>query len=342
MSLTVHPDPQEPAGGFAFLELPGGSLSGESAMVAVQEVFGGRWLMPSGDKARQIGAGNPNWQTTRHEFGPYTVHRHDNADWLRLGPEIVNRIEEYTPLRIAIGGMVFDVTWPDDVPPRAGAAVLGGIQAIGRVRTPEPARQPVPPPSAVPPEPDPPEEPFQELPVEPDVAPISVAHKRPAWLLPLLLVLVLLAALFAAWWLIPDGAPHDPVRADTPETDRCKLTALSGLPGGFAATAQAIRDCGRDVSPDTALRLIEDAAGTGDPEALLLFGTLYDGDELDPRIETLVGLTFADDPAQAAGYYARAAAAGSGPAKDRLSAACARLAGAGATLDKGAHDDFCR
>ena len=32
MSLVVHPDPQEPAGGYAFLELPDGSLSGGTTM----------------------------------------------------------------------------------------------------------------------------------------------------------------------------------------------------------------------------------------------------------------------------------------------------------------------
>lgn len=342
MSRFVHPDPQEPAGGFAFLELPGGALPDAPVGVAVQEVFGDRWLAPTGDVAGRVGIGNPNWQTTRHDFGPYTVHRHDGADWVRIGPEIVNKLAEYTPLRIAVGALLLDVTWPDDVPPRAGAAVLGGIRAVGRGRPPEP--EPVPVPVPVPPagdeaEPEPPE-PAGDLPEQPVGA--TQSGRRPTWLAPLLLVLALLAALLAAWWLIPDDMPQQPAHADVPKSDRCTLTALDAVSGGFAVVEQAIRDCGADITPDTALRLVEDAAARGDPGALLLFGVLYDATELDPQIENLIGLSFADDPARAAEYYARAVTAGSLPAKHRLSAICIRLAGADATLDKGAHDDFCR
>ena len=122
----------------------------------------------------------------------------------------------------------------------------------------------------------------------------------------------------------------------------CTLTALAALPGGYPAIEAAIRACGRDVSADTALRLVEEGAAANDPGALLLFGTLYDADQLDPRIENLIGLTLDDDPARAAEYYARAVKAGSVEAQARLSAICVRLSGSQTTLAKGAYDDYCR
>ena len=122
MSLTVHPDPQEPAGGFAFLELPDGSLTEESVTVAVFDAYGERWLAANEEVGARVGIGNPHWQAERFAFGPYTVYHHEGADWVRIGPEIVNKIEEYAPLRIEVGGAGYDVSWPDDVPPRALAA----------------------------------------------------------------------------------------------------------------------------------------------------------------------------------------------------------------------------
>ena len=334
MSLSVHPDPQHPAGGFAFLELHGGALPDAPVPVAVQEAFGGRWLAPQGD----AGQGGPVWQGTRHDFGPYEVHRHDGADWVRIGPEIVDRIEEYTRLRIAVGAQAADVTWPDDVPPRAGAAVSGAIRTV----------LPAPRPAAAPPSPAPPEiagTVERDAPGEPAEADEPLPRSAPrsrAWLAAGLVLALLLAGL-GAWVFFPRDDPAPPrseVGAAVP--DRCTWPALSALSGGFGTVEQAIRDCGADVSPDTALRLIETAAARGDSRALLLFGTLYDGTELDARIEKLTGLTFEDEPARAAEYYARALAAGSKPAKDRLSAICARLAGSVLTLDKGAYDDYCR
>jgi hypothetical protein len=115
---------------------------------------------------------------------------------------------------------------------------------------------------------------------------------------------------------------------------------LTGL-GGFAATRDAIRACGDALSPDTVLTIVEDAASAGDKDALLLFGTLYDGATVDARIETVIGLSFTDNPALAAEYYARADEAGSTEAETRLRSVCAFLAGATDILAKGAFDDFC-
>jgi hypothetical protein len=344
MSLTIHPDPQEPAGGYAFLEWPGGTLGDGPVRVAVMEVYGERWLADSdGEPGGKVAIGEAHWQGERHEFGPYDVHRHDGADWVRIGPEIVNKIDEYTPLRIAIGGQVADVTWPDDVPPRAGAAVLGGLRATARTpqgdatgvfvgKPPSPEPEP-----AVKSPPDPVEvaEPIEAA--ETAVAQDHRTHRRKLMGL-ILLVLALLMVGVAVWgWVARD----EPVVAQVDLSDPCALAALEQL-DGFGATAKAIRTCGDVLSPDTVLKLVEDATAKDDAEALLLFGTLYDGGQNDRQIEQVIGLSFDHDATRAVEYYARAVAAGSQVAIDRLSATCTQLADSNETLAKGAFDDFCR
>ena len=340
MSLFVHPDPQEPAGGFAFLELPEGSLKDSHVTVAVFDAFGERWLATSDAQGARIGIGDANWQSDQVEFGPYEVHRHDGAEWVRIGPEIVNKLEEYAPLRLVVAGQSHDVSWPDTIPPRAGAAVIGELQTVARKQagqTPdrfvgraEPEPEIV---KDLPPPPD-------SLPEPPPVKP--PAEDRKGSLLIPLLGLVLIALAVAAWYFWPEDSPAPRSEEPVAQSENpCTLAQLSALTGGFDVTAQAIRDCGTDVSADTALKLIEDAAKQEDPEALLLFGQLYDDETLDPRIENLIGLSFTDDPAQAVEYYDRAAKAGSGPAQAKRDATCARLSVSDATLARGAYDDFC-
>lgn len=350
MSVTIHPDPQERAGGFAFLELPGGALVDDHVTVAVFETYGERWLALSEAEGTRVEIGNPNWQSDRYEFGPYAVHRHDGADWVRLGPEIVNKLEEYTPLRISVGPVTQDVAWPDDVPPRVGAAVLGELQALGRIKAFDDGDRLVGKVQTAVPEEDGPEAkiaPEEDTPVVVEEAENPRARKG-SWLIPLLVLLALLFAALLIWFFYFQDddpvleTPVDPGTQPVAAGDTCSFAALSSLSGGFEVVAQGIRECGQDVSADTALRLIEEAAKQDDPGALLLFGTLYDGTELDPRIENLVTLTFDDDPARAVEYYSRAVVAGAVDAPARLAATCARLSGSNATLAKGAYDDFCQ
>lgn len=339
MSLAIHPDPAHPAGGYAFLELPAGSLPKTPVSVAVFDAYGERWLAPGPQSRARVDIGDATWQPERADFGPYEVHRHDGADWVRIGPEIVNRLDEYMPVRIEVDALAFDVSWPDDVPPRAGAAVLGGLRPVERkLAGGEPDRlvaQPAPDPVEPPARPEGPE----PQPPAPDEDGASGGETRRGSLVwPLAILLAVAAAVLGYLWFTSeeDGGATGPA-----ETDRCSLSALSALAGGFAAQAEAMRACGADLSPEIALGVIENAAAQENGDALLLFGTLYDGTRLDPRIETLVGLTFDDDPAKAAEYYARAARAGAAEAQSHLAAVCGILSGLDATLEKGAYDDFC-
>jgi hypothetical protein len=339
MSLTVHPDPQEPAGGFAFLELPEGSLSDAQVTVAVFGVYGERWLAPSEGTGGQVEVGDGHWQSERHDFGPYAVHRHDGADWVRIGPEIVNKIDEYTPVRISVGAVTQDVSWPDDVPPRAGAAVLGGIQATGAKPDTGESSTLVGKP-ATPPEVEPVVDPVVVV-DPPAPAPAQPVPRRTLLVLIFLALAVLLAVLLA-YWLLPKDDPVDDPQTLPISTVQCTPAAINAVTGGFAATEKVIRACGDALSADTVLKLVEDASAAGDAEALLVFGTLYDGAQVDARIEQVIGLTFDHDAAKAAEYYARAVKAGSEIAQTRLTATCAQLAGSDMTLAKGAFDDFCQ
>lgn len=337
MSLSIHPDPQEPAGGYAFLELPDGSLGKAPVHVAVMEVYGSRWLGPTANGAK-VAIGETNWQGERHDFGPYEVHAHDGVDWVRIGPEIVNKIEEYTPLRVCVAGQEWDVTWPDDVPPRAGAAVLGGLQStartapqdtgealVGKPPEPKPDPEPMPDPAPKPPEPQ------QADSVEDHPDPRT---RRYIWQpLVLLLIMTVLSVVGFVWM-----SDKDPPSVFEKPCSRAALRALDG----FGEAEKAIRACGDALSADTVLKIVEDAARKDDPDALLLFGTLYDGSEVDERIENVIGLSFDHDAATAAEYYARAAGAGSELGAVRLQVTCAQLAGSDETLAKGAYDDFCR
>lgn len=324
MSLTVHPDPQNPAGGYAFLELPGGTLPDE-VDVAVFDRFSERWLAAGPEAARA------GWQTERCSFGPYPVHRHDSADWVQIGPEIVDRLEEYAPLRLELNGKGHNVAWPDDVFPRVSVATRGALRATAPNRG-EP-EQPEPPP-VLPQDAKPPVNPVAAE-VEPEKGAVSSPpkiSKRPLW--PWILALLLLCAA-AAWWFWPRD-DHDAKGPD------CSAAALAATEGGFAETGKTIRACAGQVTPSTVLRLLEDAAAGDDPDALYLFGVLYDGAELDQVVENQIGLSFDHDAAKAAEYYARATATGSKSAAARLKATCAQLSASDATLAKGAFNDFCQ
>lgn len=339
MSLRVHPDPQEPAGGFAFLELAAGSLPVDAVSVAVFDAFGERWLARPDDMADLAQDEDTRWQSEPVDFGPYKVYRHDGADWVRIGPEIVDRLEEYAPLRITVAGRAHDVIWPDNVPPRASAAVRGGLQPVGHKVEPLIDRRVgvVEAPADVAVEPGVPEinEVVEAEPIEEE----APTRSKGRFLAPLLLLLAVLAAV-VLWYFWP-ASQSDPEPAPVAQSEPCSRATLAATGGGFAMVLEAIRSCGADVQADTALSLVEEAAESDDADALLLFGTLYDGEALDPRIENLTGLTFEDDPAQAADYYARALKAGSSEAEGRLSDICDRLEQSDATLSIGAYDDFC-
>lgn len=352
--LQVRPDESRSAGGYAIVSFVG-DLPVAEVTVAIMEVANGKWLAPSSrDDSGRIAIGDANWQAARHDFGPYEVRRREGRVEVVVGPEIVNKIDGYTNVQISAGTLSGSVAWPEDIVPLEGAAASSGLRVIRRkVEVAAPAAAVMV--AAV-------EVAKAVVPAEEDGAGSDHARAEAAEGAPQRKVsplamggaLVVLACAAAAWFFLkPEPpVPQEPATvADVPAApaepeaplvvDTCSFAALRALEGGFSAQLAAVATCGNAVTADTLLAVIEDAAAQEDGAALLLFGTLYDPAETDPLAEGAIGLTFGDDPAQAAEYYARAATAGAADASERLSRACAVLADATDTLSQGARDDFC-
>lgn len=115
---------------------------------------------------------------------------------------------------------------------------------------------------------------------------------------------------------------------EAPDSRDCSVEAALGLEGDmllilsdFADAADA-GDCDTAIDADFALRLIEEAAGAGDPSAMLAFGALYDANVDQPLLETRLGLSLTDDPTLALGWYGRAREAGSTEAANAVQSLC--------------------
>ncbi len=333
MTLVVVPDPGEPHGGFAFLRLPEQTLKDATVLLRINDSYGGRWLVNSGGAGGTIAVDDGDWGTEPHSFGPYLVERKEGYDWVRIGPEIVNRVSEFMPIEITVGSHTEPVTWPDDVIPRAAPALAGGMFRA---------------------EADVEDEPPEPEAIEPEVAGIEDpvdAEERPRravyWVLALAVIVL---GLLAVWFLTRQPAPVEQdlgsgvaYELDAgSEDDPCGVATLASQTGGFALTQQALEACGTKVSPDTALTLIERAATKDDPAALLLMGKLYDAGQTADGIEDGIGLTFEEDLTRTVEYYARAQAAGAPEANELLAVACAGLQAITSTLAKGAFNDYCQ
>ncbi len=346
--ISVKPDPAHPRGGYAELSMPEGDLSGDTTQVAVFDNYSERFL------------GEAGWQPTKVMFGPYDVLRDGGAARLVIGPEIVNQIEEYANVKLLVGATESDISWPDEVVPAPGAAKIGGIMGASlkedapksglQAKMPDPEPKPEPDPSPIPQGGEDGSEDASNLTGTTQVG--DNQEKEPAKSklgLIMGLVVLMLAAGGLTWWLLnqeetPTPEPvAEPVVAPEPiaeSSNPCAIDQLSAL-SGFAAQAEALRGCAGQASADAALGLVERAAAGGDAGALALFGTVYDGAATDPVIEEEIGLTFGDEPATAAEYYARAVAAGSTEAADSLAALCMRMAEMTDTLVQGAVTDYC-
>ncbi|MBL3594669.1 hypothetical protein JMM63_03605 [Rhodovulum sulfidophilum] len=335
MALKIRPDPRRPSGGYAELSAEARALPETEATVSVFDAFSERFL------------GLDGWQSDRAEFGPYEVIRDGDRARLVIGPEIVNRIEEYAALKIRVNRIEAELSWPDDVVPMPGAARIGGL-AVARAapaeatteatadtkglltgKLPDPGPE-APPPAAQAEDPAPEEQRRSRLPL---IAGLSA-----------LALLICGGAL--AWFLMQPPSP--PVVAERPEAeptppDPCRPEALAGLDGlPFAEGRALMARCGARVTPQQALAALEAGADAGDADALLLFGEIYDEGANDDPVETEIGLSLTPSASKAAEYYARARAAGSAEAAKRLERLCPDLRAASDTLSRSAAEEYCR
>jgi hypothetical protein len=275
---------------------------------------------------------------------------------IRIGPEIVNKLEVFAPVVLCIEGRDHDVIWPEDVPPRAGAALTGALKAssttkpvadettrlVGRKAATEDM-----------------DDPASDLQTDAGSegaedtvassasnAEAASASRRRALIGALLgVVITALAVTFILLRSAEDTAeaPEAPTVAEVAAEDPdCSLETLSSLPGGFAATTEALTSsCDTVMDAETGFRLVERGTEAGDGEAWLALGGLYDPANTVPVFEDRLGIAPGVNLPLAAEYYATARAAGAAGATDRLIDVCTRLAGLTDTLSIGARNDFC-
>ncbi|WP_299628893.1 hypothetical protein [uncultured Tateyamaria sp.] len=348
--LSITPDPKRPRGGFAELKIDGAQASGDPVTLSIYNSYQQKWLGPEG------------WQPGKADLAARSARQEGGTLVLILGPDIVNQIEEDTPIRIEMGGEGWDTYWPDDINAGPDEAVVGEIGGTGLapdVKKPTVVKELDPDPieeeeedtgSATTLEEDMPEDDLDEIIDGEDE--YEEEPRRKSRLPELLGGLVLLAIIAVALFFFllkpaeevatPAPAPTPPAPAPVVAQGTCGMDTLSAAQGdGFGALADKIRGCGGDLSADNALSLVEQATAANDPAALDLFGVLYDSTVTDEAIEGTIGLTFSDNPARAADYYARAVAAGSTDAPARLQAVCRRLLLKSDTLSQSARDEHC-
>lgn len=336
MTLRIVPDPARAHGGYARLILPAAALPDAEVTVSVLNAYNKKFL------------GADGFQAEPAAFGPYRVERDGGDALVTIGPEIVNQIEEYSSLRITVGGHSESVSWPDSVAPAFGAAKIGGVTVPGGApataasnlvgRMPEPQQ----PEHAARFEPVAETAPQQGADPGAGAAVPPPASRRPLYAVAALAVVGLgLGALYGLGMF--DAEPIAPPPPPLPiASGSCDAAALGGLRGQpFPEVERRLRDCGADADPDAALALLEDGAAASDPTALLIFGKMYDEAVREAEFETAMGLSFADTPASAAEYYAKAGDAGSVEAAGLLIGACARLGEADDTRSRSAHQDYC-
>ncbi len=355
--IEIKPDPKHPRGGFAEITISGATADDDPVSVAVFNSYQQKWL------------GADGWQPNRASIPARTAEQGGDTLRLVVGPEVVNHIEEDTPVRIEVGGGSWDTYWPDDINAGPDEAVIGGIGGTGTA--PEVKAPTV---MVAQPQTDDAESgvdvgddgdaksPDSNLEGKGSAAPSDTFEEesegkssKTGLIIGGVVVAAVLGAL-AYLFLIPGTTPEeDPVEVTEPEPEAapdpepapeqnaCAMSQFAELSSqGFDAVAGKMRECGGSLSADDALGLVEKAALAGDAEALALFGSIYDSGVTDDVIEGRIGLTFPDKPSLAAEYYDRAVKAGSQEAADRLAAVCTRLRIKSDSLSKSAFEDYCQ
>jgi hypothetical protein len=350
--IDIRPDPKHPRGGFAEITVQGVAPSEAPLEIAVFNAYQQKWL------------GADGWQAMRVGFPVRAQVWAGETLKVIIGPDVVNQIDDDTPLKIALGGQEWDTYWPDDINRGPDEALEGGISGAAAAAAPTGPKKvtTMPKPAPIPaPLPGPVSGTEGGLITDPIPEPGSDTDEEETEgaggsKLPLILGgLAVLAAIAAAVWffvLAPDTEPDPvpvpvpvpvPAPVPVPDANACTTDALGALAGqGFAALAEQLGSCGGAVSADDALGFVERAAQAGDGDALALFGALYDSGVTVPGIEDQMGLTFSDQPGLAAGYYAQARDAGSELGTARLGAICLRLALETGTLATSAREDYCQ
>lgn len=116
VQATIEDDETQVDGGHALLRLKGRAADAKKSLrVTIQRLQGGAVCL-----------GPRGWQPSEYRFKPRRARTEERDLVLVLGPEIVNQVEEYTAVRVAVPtlGVVQDLRWPDTLRPTGGLPPL--------------------------------------------------------------------------------------------------------------------------------------------------------------------------------------------------------------------------
>lgn len=276
---------------------------GPTVTVAIRNLSSEEWLSADG------------WQPAQTTLGGFDV---STSGDILLGPAIVDQIEPYAALEVTVDGKKTRLTWPDTIAASPAGLQSGGLQ-VTRPREKSPlegtSAKPVVAPSP---------EPVMEFPAAPEAEPkeTSGAPRRLPFFVLGLLGLATIVAFLAYLFYVPTPDPAAPdMVAEEAATDCSPVGFAARAALGYTEQMAVAVECSASTAPDDLLRILEAGVREDQPDALLRMAQLY-----DPTVAEYGGLSLSSrDPAIAAEYYARAAAAGSTDTGSALSEVCALL-----------------
>lgn len=331
-SVTIHPAPDHPGGGYAVIRVSDPIGLSANARISVFDLFRERFL------------GEHDWQPDPFEFGPYYTKAEGDTVEFSIGPEIVNRVSEFTSVRVEVGGHPTTLTWPENIlqnPTAVSYSTIYSEEDTGKILEKETVRPPALEPSHV-------EDPIDTLPFESAPQPSSKPDpKEPKRLISsyIFLIIAIIAGFVIWWFALRDTS--DITRDDVVATIDCSLEgALASDTGpvaalGSLADASDAGDCDLVIDASFALRLIEQAAVNGDGIALATLGDIYSSYTINPLVEERLGVALSEDPVIAFDYYRRAQEAGSPNLEAQLAAICEGTDESGDMMIQVEREDLC-
>ncbi len=145
--VEIIEDESHPEGGFAAIRIRGRAIdAGRQPTLTIRHAT----------RQKDSCLGPEGWQSGEHYFHPRTVTVSDGDLILTVGPDIVDEVEEYTPIVLAVPdlGISEDLRWPPLLTSMESGFVTG---SMARTAKPPPAapKPAPPPPMAEPPAPEP-------------------------------------------------------------------------------------------------------------------------------------------------------------------------------------------